>query len=506
MAGIQAGGGAVKYCDRNLVRGQPFSRGVTKAMRKFAALSLAAALLCAATAAPVPAQSRARRVPPAATRPAPVPTPAPSVDARRPPTIKTSSTGGAQTASSSGAGAARGAETGGAGPIEVGDDEVISVNTTLVTMPVSVRDRDGKFIPNLAKEDFRIYEDNVEQQVAYFAATEKPFTVALVIDTSGSTRSRIGEIQDAAIAFVEQLRPEDRVMIVTFDDQITVLSHPTNDRRALRDSIRRARAGSGTRLYDAVDLVINTHLKRVEGRKAVVLFTDGVDTTSKQASYQSNMEDAEEADALIYPVQYDTYDDSQMSGSSGGGGNWPGGGGGRVPSRRRTGSTIGDILGGILGGGGVVIGGGGRGGNWPGGGGGGGNCTGCTREEYERGDRYLGELARLTGARRYRSESTRDIESTFALVAEELRRQYSLGYYPARQPRSGERRRIKVRVGRPDLVVQARDSYVFGQPNGGATTARQNGGQQQQTQPRNRPVIQRQPFDRAADGAGQTQR
>ncbi|MCA1616604.1 MAG: VWA domain-containing protein [Acidobacteria bacterium] len=241
---------------------------------------------------------------------------------------------------------------------------------------------------------------------------------------------------------------------------------------------------------------MNTHLRRVDGRKAVVLFTDGVDTSSKQASYESNLEDAEEADALVYPVQYDTYDDSRVAG---GGGNWPGGGG-RVPSRRRTGSTIGDILGGILGGGGVVIGGGGRGGgNWPGGGGT--NCVGCTREEYERADRYLGELARLTGARRYRSESTRDIESTFALVAEELRRQYSLGYYPARQPRAGERRRIKVRVGRPDLVVQARDSYVFGQPNGGATTAQQNRDQQP---PRNRPVIQRQPFDRAADDAGRT--
>ena len=463
-------------------------------MRKSAALSLAAALLCVVVApAPLSAQSRARRVPPAATRPAPAPSA--SAPARPQPSIKTSSTGGAQT-TATGGGAAGGAETAAAGPIDVGEDEVISVNTTLVTMPVSVRDRDGKYVPNLAKEDFRIYEDNVEQQVAYFAATEKPFTVALIIDTSGSTRNRVGEIQDAAIAFVNQLRAEDRVMVVTFDDQINVLSQPTSDRRALRDAIRRARAGSGTRLYDAVDLVINTHLKRVEGRKAVVLFTDGVDTTSKQASYQSNMEDAEEADALIYPIQYDTYDDSQVAGGGGGGGNWPGGGGGRVPGRRRTGSTIGDILGGILGGGGVVIG----GGNWPGGGGGGGgNCTGCTREEYERGDRYLGELARLTGARRYRSESTRDLESTFALVAEELRRQYSLGYYPARQPRSGERRRIKVRVGRPDVVVQARDSYVFGQPNGGATTARQNRDQQQ---PRDRPVIQRRPFDRVADAAG----
>lgn len=190
------------------------------------------------------------------------------------------------------------------------------VDTTLVSLPVSVMDRDGKYIPNLGKEDFRVWEDGVEQRVAYFASTEKPFTVALVIDTSASTRYKVNEIQDAAIAFVNQLRPDDRVMVVSFDDKIRVLAQPTSDRSALRNAILQTKIGSGTRLYDAMDQVINQYFNHIEGRKAIVLFTDGVDTTSKHASYESTVRDAEELDALIYPVEYDT--SSDMAG-------WPGG-------------------------------------------------------------------------------------------------------------------------------------------------------------------------------------
>src|SRR5437016_3000678 len=185
-------------------------------------------------------------------------------------------------------------------------------------------DRDGKYIPDLRKEDFRVWEDGVEQRVAYFASTEKPFTVALLLDTSGSTRFKLDEIQNAAIAFVEQLRADDLVMIVSFSDKIRILAQPTNDRYALRNAIRQTEPGSGTRLYDAVDQVINQQFNRIEGRKAIVLFTDGVDTTSKHASYESTVRDAEELDALIYPVEYDTSGDMGVFG-----GGWPGGGGSR---------------------------------------------------------------------------------------------------------------------------------------------------------------------------------
>ncbi|MER3429083.1 MAG: hypothetical protein C4334_13530 [Pyrinomonas sp.] len=305
---------------------------------------------------------------------------------------------------------------------EVGEDDVVRINTTLVTIPVSVMDRDGKYIPDLRKEDFRIYENGVEQQIAYFAAVEKPFTVALLLDTSSSTRFRIDEIQNAAIAFVEQLRPDDRVMVVSFDDSVHVLAEATSDRRTLRNAIMRARTGGGTKLYDAIDFILNRRFDRIQGRKAIVLFTDGVDTTSERASYESTLRDAEEADALIYPVQYDTLEDVA----------WP------LPRRPS-----------------IIIG-------WPfpipwptpGG-------SGTSRADYERGTRYLTELARRTGARKYDADSTSSLDRAFALIAEELRRQYSLGYYPKNPPREGERRRIAVRVNRPNMVVRARDSYIY---------------------------------------------
>jgi Ca-activated chloride channel family protein len=329
------------------------------------------------------------------------------------------------------------------GPEEVDAGDVIRVNTTLVTLPVSVMDRDGKYIPNLRKEDFRLWEDGVEQNVAFFASVDKPFSVVLMIDTSGSTRFRLNDIQDAAITFVNQLRQDDRVMVVSFDDQVRVLSEFTTDRYRLRDAIRRTRPGEGTKLYEALDLVMNQRLDRIEGRKAVVLFTDGVDTTSRHASYASNIRDAEELDALIYPVQYDTY----MDMSGGVGGSWPGGVG-RWPS-----SPV-DILGQILGGRGR------RGGGGIGGGG-----AGTSRREYEIANRFLNELAERTGARTYQGDSTQNLTYAFANIAEELRRQYSLGYYPNKPAQAGERRQIRVRVNQPNLAVRTRNSYIFNPSN-----------------------------------------
>lgn len=328
-----------------------------------------------------------------------------------------------------------------AGPEEVEAGDVIKVDTTLVTLPVSVTDRNGRYIPNLTKGDFRLWEDGVEQQVAFFSSVDKPFSVVLVLDTSGSTRFKIEEIQDAAIAFVGQLRSDDRVMVVSFDDDIRVLTEFTSDRYRMHDAIRRTRTGNGTRLYDAVDLVINQRLNQVNGRKAVVLFTDGVDTASNRSSYLSNIRDAEELDALIYPVQYDTYRDVA---GSGGGSTWPG-------TRRKT-SPL-DIIIGILGGVGGTV-------NIGGGGGGG---AGSSRSDYALADRYLRELAEKTGARQYQADSANNLSYAFANIAEELRRQYSIGYYPIRPPQPGQRRQVRVRVNQPNLAVRSRDSYVFAQ-------------------------------------------
>lgn len=328
------------------------------------------------------------------------------------------------------------------------DNDIIKIETNLVTFPVSVVDRDGRFISGLRKEDFQIFENGVEQKVDSFASVEQPFTVILLIDVSPSTSYQINEIQDAAIAFVDLLRRDDKVVVISFDERVHILSPATNNRIALRNAIRQAEFGDGTSLYDAVDNVINQQLRKIEGRKAVVLFTDGVDTTSRRASYQTTVRETEEAEALFYPIRYDTMEDM---GGGYGGTNYPSPN--QYPRQRRRGGALGSILGGILNGGNVQIGGGG----YPQGGG----NAGASRSEYETGKRYLEELARNSGGRKF--EASNDLNAAFSGIAEELRRQYSLGYYPETVGQKGERRQIRVRVKRPNLIVRAKNSYIVGE-------------------------------------------
>ena len=328
----------------------------------------------------------------------------------------------------------------------VEDNEVLNVETALVTIPVSVFDRNGRYIPALQKGDFKIFENGVEQEVAIFNATEKPFTVILLIDTSPSTQYKIDEIQAAAISFVNQLQPLDRVMVIEFDSKVHVLSEPTSDRNQLARAIKRADFGDGTALYDAVDDTLGKRISKIEGRKAVVLFTDGVDTTSFKAGYDGTLRAAEEADALVFPVYYDTFRDGITGGNQGGVMSSPfppfplPGSGGRIP-------------------------GGGRGGI-------GGGQGGGSRRDYTRGKIYLEELAERTGGRLYDTNQTRaGLETAFASIAEELRRQYSIGYYPSEVGQPGDRKKIKVRVAMPNVVIRARDSYIVGETDKPQTTA-----------------------------------
>src|SRR6201991_5388427 len=132
-----------------------------------------------------------------------------------------------------------------------------------------------------------------KQNPSSSAPTDPPFTVVLLIDTSGSTQFRLDDIQDAAITFVGKLKPVDSVMVMSFDDRIRVLCKATTDRELISKSIRKTNTGGGTRLYDAVAEVLDRHLKTIPGRKAIVLFPDGVDTTSHRYSYDPTVRMAE---------------------------------------------------------------------------------------------------------------------------------------------------------------------------------------------------------------------
>jgi VWFA-related protein len=323
------------------------------------------------------------------------------------------------------------------------DDEVIRVETNLVTLPVSVLDRDGRFISGLRQQDFQVFEDGVPQKIENFASVEQPFTVVLLIDVSPSTQYQITEIQDAAIAFVNQLRQNDRVIVIAFDQHVRVLSPATNNRYVLRNAILQADFGQGTSLYEAVDDTLNRQLRQIEGRKAVVLFTDGVDTSSERATYESTMREAEESEALIYPIQYDTYRDmSPQSGGGSGGYGYPrrGGGGGRRWRR-----IWGDILSGDP-----------QGGGYPQQR----RNPGESPEDYARGRRYLEELALNSGGRLFHGDTSVNLEAAFSGIAEELRRQYTIGYYPETAGQSGQRKQVRVRVTRPNAVVRAKNSYI----------------------------------------------
>lgn len=308
-------------------------------------------------------------------------------------------------------------------------EDVVKVETDLVTIPVSVFDRNGLYIPNLRQRDFKIFEDGKEQEIAYFGTADKPFTVVLLIDVSPSTAYKIDEIQRAAKAFVDQLTDQDSVMVIEFDSRVHVLTEPTHDRQQIYKAIRKTGFGDGTSLYEAVRFAIRKRLDGIEGRKAIVLFTDGVDTTSRRATYDSTLDDAEESDSLIFPIYYNTFFDMQGGPMS---------------------SPFPNIL------------------TFP-------QSQGGQRESaaaYAVGKKYLEDLANYTGGRLFRPEATPGgLTAAFEGIAEELRRQYNIGFIPKEQGKPGQRKQIRVRVNRPNVVVRSRDSYVVGaqQKTAGAT-------------------------------------
>lgn len=279
----------------------------------------------------------------------------------------------------------------------VAQDDVVRVDTNLVTISVNVMDRDGRYVTNLTKEDFQTFEDGVKQDIAFFAPVEQPFTILFLLDTSGSMTFRMEDLARAANAFIGQLRPDDQIIVVTFNDQVEMLKEVEKVKKIREDRVtfELRTGGKSTVIYDAVDDALK-RITRVQGRKAIVLFSDGMGQ-GVFATAKGNLRTAEELDALIYTIQFD------------------------VPCV--------------------------------------GNQAGCFKVREEP-DKYLRALARKTGGRHYLVEGISDLRTTFGLVADELRRYYSLGYYPKKQLTAGQRRQIKVKVRHTNLAVRARDGYI----------------------------------------------
>ncbi len=282
-------------------------------------------------------------------------------------------------------------------PPPVEDDEVIRVETNLVSVPVSVLDKNGVFIRNLKQLDFQIFENGAKQEIEYFKSVDEPFTVVLMIDRSDSVKPVIDDLKKAAMAFVDQLRPNDRAIGIAFDRKAYILNSKVRDREMLKTAIYNLTTGAGTHLYATVEGIINRIFRGLPGRKALILFTDGQEAWSwdqpKGAkpvqTYQTSIQAAEETGTQVYTIQFD--------------------------SNFRT----------------------------------------------DEGDKFMKEIPKKTGGQFFKAEKLKDLSKVFGQIADELRFQYSIGYYPPDPPQKGDRRQIKVIVNQPNSTVRAKSDYVF---------------------------------------------
>ena len=276
-------------------------------------------------------------------------------------------------------------------------DDEIKIDTLLIDVPVSVLDSDGKFVAGLRKDNFQIFENGVSQKIEYFASVEQPFTVVLLLDVSGSMHNNLDDIKAAALNFIDKLNPSDRIVGIAFDQHLKVLNKNLRDRQTLRDGIKKLQGGFGTYLYPTVEVVSRKILKRITNRKALILFSDGIDGRGANffngqalSTYQTSLTEAESSGALIYCVQYNADE----------------------------------------------------------------------RRENVTANAYLNDLAELSGGKLFSANKIQDLSKIFTAAAEELRWQYSIGYSPETPAKPNERREIKVKVNRENIIVRARDGYT----------------------------------------------
>ena len=396
-------------------------------------------------------------------------------------------------------------------PQEPQDIDTLKTDTNLVTVPVIATDANGVYVPDLRQEEFAISEDGVPQQIAFFGKISMPFHVVLMLDTSSSTQDKLRLIQQAAYTFVQQLQPADRVKVISFDDQVRDLNEFTNNRETLRAAINGTRSGEGTKVYDAVELALNT-IRRIQGRKAIVIFTDGMDWHSDKATFNETVRWLDEEGVIVYPIRYDTRETTErLAREQSSGPQLPTIGVIRQPpsgttpptfpgddpvpnsgSRPRTGPfglpTAEEILrrrrederrrmpdpnppGSLpeppqpvpeqriptVPGSRPVP---------------GGTTTTSPRRTsddsigrmldlaYATADSYLQTLAEKSGGRLLRADTINSLPDAFAQIAAELRTQYMLGYYPQNKERNERYRKIKVTTLRKHVVLRARPGYL----------------------------------------------
>jgi Ca-activated chloride channel homolog len=328
------------------------------------------------------------------------------------------------------------------------------IGTGLVTVPVIVTDRYGRFVTGLTQNQFSVLEEGAPQKIEEFSSTETSFSVALLIDTSRSTQNKLSKIRKAANTFIKQLLPNDRIMIVSFDDKARVVCDFSSNHAELERAVKSLESRYATSLYDAIHMTINEKMSKIQGRKAIVILTDGVDTASKKATYQSAVELAASAGIITYTVQYETRNDgsSKPVFLPGIGGSFAPNSGLRwqdvpqqkpKPESEESSSESGGKV---------------TPGSAPS------SRVNSQRQEPIR-DRYLvaadflRTLAAQSGGLPFRAETIENTTYAFQLIANELHNQYTLTYISTNERRDGSYRPIAVGVSNPDLLVRSRRFY-----------------------------------------------
>ncbi len=293
-----------------------------------------------------------------------------------------------------------------------------SAAVTYVSVPVRVVDREGRSVLDLAPSDIHVFEEDLEQKVDRVIPSSGPFDIGLLVDTSTSLRLHDREIQGSARRFVDTLNPLGRLLVASFDRRILVCSELTDDRDRLHAAVDRLggpRARGWTRLYDALELLLADRLDQVGDRSAIVLFTDGIDTSSRLVDAAGARTRVEESHTPIYAVQYEPKVDEVPAGMA------------RQPNYRSR------LIPPDFGEG--------------------------TRDASAKATEFLRRVAETSGGRLYSAQTLADMDPIFSEIDRELSEQYTVWYYPANQNQDGTYRKIRVEVNRPGVTVRARPGY-----------------------------------------------
>ena len=319
----------------------------------------------------------------------------------------------------------------------------IRLNTDLVTVDAIVTDRDGNRISGVLKaSDFVIYEDGVRQAINSFSATDAPFNLVLLLDTSGSASHEIELMRRAALRFLDELRPGDRVAVIQFSKEVELLKDLTSERAEIEDALRLLKPGSGTSFYDSLKLAIDEVFKGVEGRKAIVALSDGVDSFG-YTTYEQILAQIESSNVLNYFLELDTEEFTQagMTRDCSDESHFQ-------FSRKQLKKYLTEY------GKGVVM-----SENQP-------HCMlspsermQINRRLYESARRELREMADKTGGRVYPVKDLQQLEPAYSQIAAELRTYYSMSYYPKNEKHNGKWRTLRVKVNRPGFVAKTRPGY-----------------------------------------------